>query len=92
MIAMVMYQYTTYLNVRNYIFKINKNKMGKDYYTVLGVSASAPYSDIAKHFRELALTYHPKRQSPENIGQANAKLAEICEAYEVLSNGNRILF
>ena len=60
--------------------------MGKDYYEILGVAPSASIPELAKHFRELALTYHPKRQDPENIGQANAKLADICEAYEVLSN------
>ena len=61
--------------------------MGKDYYEILGVTPSASSPDIAKHFRELALTYHPKRQTPDNIGSANSKLADICEAYEVLSNG-----
>jgi DnaJ-class molecular chaperone len=60
--------------------------MGKDYYAILGVSASAPVPEIAKQFRVLALTYHPKRQQPEKIAQSNARLAEICEAYEVLSN------
>jgi DnaJ-class molecular chaperone len=36
--------------------------MGKDYYVILGVSTSAPVPEIAKQFRVLALTYHPKRQ------------------------------
>jgi molecular chaperone DnaJ len=66
--------------------------MGKDYYNTLGVATSASNSDIAKQFRMLALTYHPKRQTPEKIAHANAQLAEICEAYEVLSNGNHLKF
>ncbi len=61
--------------------------MGKNYYEILGVPQNASNPDIAKRFRVLALTYHPQRQQPEQIGQANFKLAEACEAYEVLSNG-----
>lgn len=60
--------------------------MGKDYYDILGVPTQASNPDIAKRFRVLALSFHPQRQTPEQIGQANFKLAEICEAYEVLSN------
>lgn len=63
--------------------------MGKNYYETLGIPQNASNPDIAKRFRILALTYHPQRQQPEQIGQSNFKLAEICEAYEVLSNGNK---
>lgn len=62
--------------------------MGKNYYQVLGVDPQAPSSDIAKRFRVLALTYHPKKQAKaESVADANFKFAEVCEAYEVLSNG-----
>jgi DnaJ-class molecular chaperone len=36
--------------------------MGKNYYEILGVAQNASNPDIAKRFRVLALTYHPKRQ------------------------------
>jgi DnaJ-class molecular chaperone len=39
--------------------------MGKNYYDILGVSQNASNLEIAKRFRLLALTYHPKRQQPE---------------------------
>lgn len=64
--------------------------MGKDYYQMLGVTPDAPSSDVAKSFRVLALTYHPAKHSatPSQVAEANFKFAEVCEAYEVLSNGN----
>jgi DnaJ family protein B protein 5 len=63
--------------------------MGKDYYKILGVPSTASTPDLSQSFRVLALTYHPKRQhSAAQIGHANHTLAEICEAYEVLSNCN----
>jgi molecular chaperone DnaJ len=61
--------------------------MGKNYYEILGVAQNASNPDIAKRFRVLALTYHPKRQQPEQLASANFQLAQACEAYEVLSNG-----
>jgi DnaJ family protein B protein 5 len=64
--------------------------MGKDYYKILGVPSTASSPDLAQSFRVLALTYHPKRQAAEKIGHANYTLAEICEAYEVLSNCKNI--
>jgi molecular chaperone DnaJ len=60
--------------------------MGKNYYEIMGVSPKASNPEIAQRFRVLALTYHPKRQTPGNMAQSNFKLAEVCEAYEVLSN------
>jgi molecular chaperone DnaJ len=65
--------------------------MGKKYYEVLGLPQNAPLPEIAKQFRVLALTYHPSRQQADQVASANFKLAQACEAYEVLSNGN-ILF
>ena len=61
--------------------------MGKDYYSILGVSASASSSSVAAAFRVKALTYHPLKQAtPAAVADANFKFAEVCEAYEVLSN------
>ncbi len=61
--------------------------MGKNYYEILGVAPMASPSDVAIAFRVLALTYHPQKQTdPSIVAQANFKFAEVCEAYEVLSN------
>lgn len=35
--------------------------MGKNYYEILGVPQNSSLPEIAKHFRVLALTYHPSR-------------------------------
>lgn len=62
--------------------------MGKDYYQVLGVAPDSPSTDVAKSFRVLALTFHPAKfsETPTKIAEANFKFAEVCEAFEVLSN------
>lgn len=66
--------------------------MGKDYYSILGVSTGASASSVAAAFRVKAFTYHPLRQAtPEAVADANFKFAETCEAYEVLSNCNSII-
>jgi DnaJ-class molecular chaperone len=61
--------------------------MGKNYYEILGVPPTAPSSQIASSFRVLALTYHPSKQTdPTQVAPSNYRFAEVCEAYEVLSN------
>ncbi|TNV72528.1 hypothetical protein FGO68_gene10145 [Halteria grandinella] len=61
--------------------------MGKNYYEILSVPPMAPPSQIASSFRVLALTYHPSKQvSPSEVASSNYRFAEVCEAYEVLSN------
>merc|ERR1712107_98064 len=63
-----------------------KLKMGKDYYTILGVSRGASDDEIKKAYRKLALKYHPdKNQSPG----AEERFKEICEAYDVLSDSRK---
>lgn len=58
----------------------------KDFYNVLGVSRDASKEEIAEAFRRLALKYHPDR----NIDQeANARFAEISQAYAVLHDDER---
>ncbi|XP_066517168.1 dnaJ homolog subfamily B member 1b [Hoplias malabaricus] len=58
-------------------------KMGKDYYTVLGIQRGATEEEIKKAYRKQALKYHPdKNKSPG----AEEKFKEIAEAYDVLSD------
>ena len=54
----------------------------EDYYNVLGVSHNASKAEIKKRYRELALKYHPDRNS--NDPNAEEKFKRISEAYAVL--------
>ena len=54
-----------------------------DYYRVLGLPRDCEASLVKKHYRKLAMHWHPdKNKAPE--AEANFKI--IAEAYEVLSN------
>ncbi|GAX73219.1 hypothetical protein CEUSTIGMA_g672.t1 [Chlamydomonas eustigma] len=59
--------------------------MGRDYYSILGVSRSADDNELKKAYRKLAMTHHPDK-NPDNREKAEAKFKELSEAYEVLSN------
>lgn len=59
----------------------------KNYYDVLQVPKGASDEQIKRAYRKLALKYHPdKNQGNE---EANKKFAEINNAYEVLSDGEK---
>ncbi len=53
-----------------------------DYYSVLGVSATASDDDIKKAYRKLAMRYHPDRNG--GAKESEERFKEITEAYDVL--------
>ncbi|EPY34613.1 DnaJ like protein subfamily B member 4 [Strigomonas culicis] len=59
--------------------------MGVDYYKVLGVGKKATASEIKKAYHQLALKYHPDKNT-DNREEAERKFKEVSEAYDVLSD------
>ena len=58
--------------------------MGKDYYSILGISRGASDDEIKKAYRKMALKYHPDKNSAP---QAEEMFKDIAEAYDVLKDG-----
>ena len=56
----------------------------KDYYRILGVTASSSEEEIRKRYRRLAMQYHPDRNP--NDPSAEERFKEIAEAYGVLTD------
>jgi curved DNA-binding protein len=56
----------------------------KDYYTVLGVSKTAPPEEIKRAYRKLARKYHPDLNPGDK--NAEAKFKDLNQANEVLSD------
>jgi DnaJ-class molecular chaperone len=56
----------------------------RDYYEVLGVSRDASEAEIKKSYRRLARDHHPDA-NPDDPN-AEDRMKELTEAYEVLSN------
>ncbi|HYT92172.1 MAG TPA: molecular chaperone DnaJ [Gemmataceae bacterium] len=59
----------------------------RDYYEVLGVQRDASAEELKKAYRNLAMKYHPDRNSGD--AEAAAKFKEAAEAYDVLSNPDK---
>ena len=59
----------------------------KDYYTVLGVPASATQEEIKKQYRKLASKHHPDKN--QNDPKAAERFKEISEAYTVLGDAEK---
>ncbi len=57
--------------------------MGKDYYSILGISRGASQDEIKKAYKKMALKYHPDKNKDPG---AENKFKEIAESYEVLSD------
>ena len=55
-------------------------------YNVLGVGRNASEQDIKRAYRSLSLQYHPDRNPSE---EAKAKIIEINNAYEILSDSEK---
>jgi molecular chaperone DnaJ len=59
----------------------------KDYYTVMGVPASATQEEIKKQYRKLAAKHHPDKN--QNDPKAADRFKEISEAYQVLGDAEK---
>lgn len=58
----------------------------RDYYEVLGVDRSASPTQIKRAYRQLALKYHPDRNTAPDAAE---KFKEIAEAYAVLCDNRK---
>ena len=58
--------------------------MYKDYYKILNVNIFSNIDSIKKSYRELAMKYHPDRNSGDILSEEQFK--DITEAYEILSD------
>lgn len=73
------------MKIRKVLMKAEKSlklSQRKDWYKILGVSKTAPMSEIKKAYKKLALQWHPDK-NVDNREEAEAKFREIAAAYEV---------
>lgn len=60
-------------------------KVKRDHYLVMGLTPLCKEADIKKRYKDLIKKYHPDL-NPNNREYAEARMKEITEAYNVLSN------
>jgi len=60
----------------------------KDYYELLGISREATPEELKKAYRQLAMKYHPDRNSGDKASEE--KFKEISHAYSVLSDPEKM--
>lgn len=60
--------------------------MKKDYYEILEISKNASDEVVEKAYKALVKKYHPDLKEGEEKKQAEEKIKEINEAYEIISN------
>ncbi len=60
----------------------------RDYYEILGLKKGASVDEVKKAYRQLALKYHPDRNT-SNKKEAEEKFKEVSEAYAVLSDSKK---
>lgn len=65
-----------------------KRSKTKDYYKVLGVGRDSDEREIKRAYRRLSKEFHPDKAAQKGISteEAQKKMAQINEAYEVLSD------
>ncbi len=66
--------------------------MVKDYYHLLGLPRFAPLNEVKAAYRKLAALYHPDKlidQSPASVQAATARMMELNEAVDILSDPAR---
>ncbi|CAK9164813.1 unnamed protein product [Ilex paraguariensis] len=79
------------MNIREALMRAEKSlklSQRKDWYKILGVSKSAPISEIKRAYKKLALQWHPDK-NVDNREEAEAKFREIAAAYEVLGDEDK---
>ena len=61
-----------------------------DYYDVLGIAKNSDPATIKSSYRKLAMKFHPDKNPGDK--EAEKKFKEVSEAYEVLSNSEKIIY
>lgn len=56
-----------------------------NYYEQLKIGRDASFAEIKRAFMEVSSACHPGK-NPTSVLVSTAKFAEVCEAYDVLSN------